>query len=174
MNSRALTFDFERTYASRRRDVVRFLVSFGLAAEDAEDVAQDVFLRALALSPQAATPRNPFRWLLACAKNLAINQHHKAKREIAVHPETWRLWEASVPSQEPSAEVHLLRDDRLQKVRCALNETLRPLERDCLVLRGRGCTYRQIAERLDISLDRAIYYTGAAIDKVHRNIGDAL
>lgn len=156
MSFTSAKFEIEDVYVYRKRDVIRFLVGFGVNPAEAEDITQEAFLRALRPSVGATQPNNLFRWLLACAKNLAINKHHRSRREVSAGASSWEQWESGLPDGNLNIELQLADRDRRQRVHRALEQVLNSLERDCLVLRSRGLTYRAVAERLDISMDRAV------------------
>jgi len=64
---------FEELVRRRRQGLVRFLASFSQSASDAEDLAQETFLRAYR-NLSRYDPRKPFlTWLYVIARRLAIN-----------------------------------------------------------------------------------------------------
>ena len=64
---------FEELVRRRRKGLVRFLASFSESAFDAEDLAQETFLRAYR-NLSRYDPRKPFlTWLYVIARRLAIN-----------------------------------------------------------------------------------------------------
>ena len=67
--------EFEALYASTYTAVVRFLYRKVWDAERAEDLAQEVFVRALAHRPE-----KPRAWLFAVAANLARDEARAAVR----------------------------------------------------------------------------------------------
>ena len=92
---------------------LRFLRS----EQDAEDFAQDVFLRAYEKLP-LFQGKVPFvAWLYRLAFNLAVNQYHVRRRELA------RVEIAAEPA-DPAAgpEAGLLRGETIERVRSALRK----------------------------------------------------
>ena len=103
---------FEELVRRRRQGLVRFLASFSQSASDAEDLAQETFLRAYR-NLSRYDPRKPFlTWLYVIARRLAINfkrnrlrrgesplpeREIEISREIHVHP---------FPIPTPSGKAH--------------------------------------------------------------------
>jgi hypothetical protein len=73
---------FEALVRRRREGLVRFLASFSGNTSDAEDLAQETFLRAFR-SLSRYDPRKPFlTWLFVIARRLAINfKRNRSRRE---------------------------------------------------------------------------------------------
>lgn len=165
------SLDIEKAYLIYRDDVIRSLIGFGVKTCEAEDITQDAFLRLIAPAPGVQAPKNFFRWLLACTRNLAINRYHRKRWELPSPREAWQRWESILPGNEEPIDVRLHRKRLMLEVHRALENMLSPIEKGCLVLRSRGATYREIALKLGISMDRAIYATGRAIDKLHDQLG---
>ena len=61
----------------------------------AEDLAQDALVAALEQWPESGVPRNPGAWLMAAAKNRAIDHFRRTKRLERKHEELGRELEAS-------------------------------------------------------------------------------
>src|SRR5258708_797535 len=60
----------------------------------AEDVAQDAFCRALEVWPFRGVPENPSAWLMATAKNRALDVLRRQRTATAFAPELGRLLES--------------------------------------------------------------------------------
>jgi RNA polymerase sigma factor (sigma-70 family) len=165
-------FDIAETYANRRHELIRFLVSLGVSSCDAEDIAQEAFLRAFSPSPGAEQPRNLFRWLLACAKNLAINHYRRNGRETTISGDSWKRWENALSDSSGDVEQRLHDNERRIRVTQAL-DALPAAEQQCLLLRSQGAPFREIAAELDVSLRRAVYLTSVAIKKVQSRLNSS-
>src|SRR4029434_159710 len=70
--------------------VARMVRDIGLA----EDLAQDALVAALEQWPASGVPRNPGAWLMAAAKNRAIDHFRRTKRLERKHEELGRDLEA--------------------------------------------------------------------------------
>ena len=79
---------FEELVRRRRKGLVRFLASFPQSASDAEDLAQETFLRAYR-NLSRYDPRKPFlTWLYVIARRLAINfKRNRLRRGESPLPE---------------------------------------------------------------------------------------
>ncbi|MBI1355143.1 MAG: sigma-70 family RNA polymerase sigma factor [Acidobacteria bacterium] len=162
-------FDIDDQY-SRRHDVIRYLLGYGVDSAEAEDIVQDVFLKALRPSAGSARPGNPFAWLITCAKRLAIRRGQRRRREAQAPSSWWGAWEDQIADGAPNAEDRLDSKQIRLRVASALSR-LSPRERQCLMLRSRGRTFREIGEELGIRLHQAAYITDVAIEKVQRSLG---
>ena len=127
----------------------RYVRSFGLGAEGARDVVQDVFLslfRHICLN----RPRTNIKgWLFRVAHNLALKQRRASSRRMESALDDELLDRLLDPSDNPEERVaHDERRQRLQSVLRAMPEQ----DRRCLYLRAEGLPYRDIAKALGISL----------------------
>jgi RNA polymerase sigma-70 factor (ECF subfamily) len=124
-------------------------------ADDAEDVAQEAFVRLL-----GEQPRDSRAWLFTVASHLAADHRRaSARRErySAGHAET----RDGVPGA--SADDQLLRDERVACVRRVL-DTLRARDRELLLLHHAGASYREIATRLGVAQSSV----GPLLARAHR------
>jgi len=130
--------------------LLRYVSSFGLRGEEAEDVVQDVFLslfRHLRLGRSRSHLRG---WLFRVAHNLALKQRASLQKR-----EANRSWDevAAVHRADPSPdpESRLAQTERRTRLVSVLH-ALPERDRRCIVLRAEGLRYREIAEALGISL----------------------
>ncbi|HYP77828.1 MAG TPA: sigma-70 family RNA polymerase sigma factor [Polyangiaceae bacterium] len=87
--------------------VTRIVRDVGLA----EELAQDALLAALAQWPSEGVPRNPAAWLMAAAKNRAINLIRRDKMLERKHAELG--WEADAEQEQALANLEEKLDDEL-------------------------------------------------------------
>jgi RNA polymerase sigma-70 factor (ECF subfamily) len=127
-----------------RNPLLRYLLSFGMAATDAEEIVQEAFLALFQHLRRGKSRANLHGWLFKVAHNLALKHRVKAWRQSPFAMETQA---DSAPGPEERAS-DLQRQGRLLAVMNALPE----LDRCCLSLRAEGLRYREIAEVLGISL----------------------
>jgi RNA polymerase sigma factor (sigma-70 family) len=83
----------------------------------AEDVVQDAFCRALEVWRFRGVPENPSAWLMATAKNRAIDVLRRERTARTFAPELGRLLESEwtlVPLVEEQFEAHTVNDDLLR------------------------------------------------------------
>lgn len=116
--------------------------------DTAAELTQEAYVRLLSFSDQH-TIRHPRAFLYQTAKNLALDHLRKDKVQ-ALHVTDFDE-AAQVPADQPSAERVLLDRERVDQFLAAM-ETMPPRSREVFVLhRVHELSYRQIAERLNIS-----------------------
>lgn len=126
-----------------RDRLLRYIVSFGLPVQDAEDVVQEVFLALYRHLQQERSRSNLRAWIFRVAHNLALKQRSQTQaHSLPAHDET---------DPSPNPEDQAARGQTQQRV-SAVVSALPEQDRRCLVLRAEGLRYREIAEVLDISL----------------------
>jgi RNA polymerase sigma-70 factor, ECF subfamily len=114
------------------------------SAQEAEDVAQEVFIKVWNNLPRYHTQGTFTSWLYRIAVNTAIDTLRKRRQVLPL--EDWQP-----DSREPPEDM-LLRKDAEQKVRQAL-EQLPPNARAALTLREyEQLSYKEIAEVLQIPI----------------------
>ncbi|HET9251156.1 MAG TPA: RNA polymerase sigma factor [Candidatus Eisenbacteria bacterium] len=107
----------------------------------AEDLAQEALLSALERWPQTGVPDNPGAWLMAVAKNRALDLLRRAKRLERKHEELSGELGGSWTSAESSLDAALdddIGDDLLRLIFTACHPVLSPEARTALTLRMLG------------------------------------
>ena len=135
-----LTTDVGELYQLYHESLVRLLYRRTGDRERAEDLAQDVFVRAL-----ETPPLNPKPWLFAVALNLARDDG----RRSALHARKLALLEAEGGSA-PGPDAALERSERAAAVHAAL-ATLGEKDREALLLKAEGFSYEEIATALGLA-----------------------
>ena len=153
-NDQSLEQDVLGLFDQYQRPLTRYVCSFGLARQDAEDVVQEAFLALFRHLRGGRDRCNLPGWLFRVAHNLALK--HRCR-----HRSHW--W------TRPEAPDERLRDERL-RVDPALNpeerlvdaeeqrrwsrimQALPERDRQCVLLRAEGMKYREIATALGLSL----------------------
>jgi RNA polymerase sigma factor (sigma-70 family) len=107
----------------------------------AEDLAQDALVAALEQWPASGVPRNPGAWLMAAAKNRAIDHFRRTKRVERKHEELGRDLEASRDAAAADLDAAIdddVGDDLLRLVFTACHPVLTMEARVALTLRLLG------------------------------------
>ena len=127
-------------YYSRIYDVL-----FRLTGDpaQADDMAQETFIRLYRQPPAAEREHNVGGWLYRVAVNLGYNALRAARRRAA-----YELAADREPVADPEA-VTEQRQERL-RVQAALAE-LAPQQAQLLMLRHAGLSYKELAEALDVA-----------------------
>jgi RNA polymerase sigma-70 factor, ECF subfamily len=143
---RALAGDraaFDLIVVEHHRRVLRTTLHLLGRMEDAEDAAQEVFLRLLRYKNRIDSRRDLAPWLYRLAVNVCHDFRRERQRRTSVTAE-----QACLSTINPKQEAALLRDEQKRIVAMAL-ETLTERERAAIVLRDiEGLSTREVARIL--------------------------
>lgn len=162
---------FERTvlpYLNSAYNLARWMTR---NEQDAEDIVQEAFLRALRSFDTFLPDRDPRSWLLAIVRNSCrtwMKQHrsHEAALQFDDDSETTAgAW--------PDPEAEFIRNANSQQVRRALEEL--PYEsREILVLRElEELSYKEIAQIVEIPLGTVMSRLSRARKELYTRLGGA-
>lgn len=138
-----MSVDWSVVYRETFSDLVRFLHRKVWDADRAQDLAQEVFVRALDQDPE-----NPRAWLFTVAANLARDEARSAIRRRRHLQLIKSEVEIATPAQ-PDAELE--RTQQEHAVRRAL-ETLSDRDREVLLLWDAGLSYEEIAAQTNLAV----------------------
>jgi RNA polymerase sigma-70 factor (ECF subfamily) len=140
-----MAFDIEGLYRTTYDSVVRFLYRKVWDADRAEDLAQEVFMRALAHQPD-----KPRSWVFAVAANIARDE-----ARAAIRRRKHLVLMTHEPSVAPSANHDVVdgmdHSEQEAEVKRAL-AMLSPRDRDVLLLWDAGLSYPEIAEQTHLAI----------------------
>jgi RNA polymerase sigma-70 factor (ECF subfamily) len=156
-----------QAYEATRDDVYRYLLTFGMPPDHAQEVTQEVYLRMFVSLKHGEDILNPRAWAFRVAHNLGLNRKTREKPVVPVDS----ALEAVLPSGEASAERVLLERERQARLAKAL-ETLSPQQRQCLHLRAEGLRYREIAETVGVSISTVSEFLGRALARLRKAVHD--
>lgn len=95
----------------------------------AEELAQDALVSALETWPRDGSPDNPGAWLMATAKNRALDHFRHGRMHAEKEGElTWEI-ETALTDAQPDVEAHIddpVRDDLLRLIFIACHPLLSP------------------------------------------------
>jgi len=118
--------------------------------EDAQDLTQEIFLKAYQNISKFNFRAAFSTWLYRLAVNLCIDELRKRKRSANTMP----LEEAILKADANTPEDHAISGDRERQVWDAIN-SLKEKERAIIILRDmEGLSYKEIAEALKCSVGR--------------------
>jgi RNA polymerase sigma factor (sigma-70 family) len=134
-----------RWFEENHERLLRFLALSLDAEGEAEDLAQEVFLRMLRVD-NAELVRHPRAYLYRVAANVANEWRMRGRRFVVLPPSDFEgLTAPEQPEEDPDGR------DRSLQVNQAL-EALPPMYRAAIVLRTQeGMNYREVAERLGVT-----------------------
>jgi RNA polymerase sigma-70 factor (ECF subfamily) len=133
---------FEET----REDVYRYLLTLGLYPPQAQEAAQEVFLRLYTTLKKGEHVENPRGWIFRVAHNYGLKVRARQASEAPFDAEL----EARLLAPAASPEHELIERERMVRFHRAV-ENLSEQQRRCLFLRLEGMRYPEIASTLGIS-----------------------
>ncbi len=143
--SRSFHDDFVELFNGHFQRLFRYLDRLTGDPDLAADIAQETFVR---LYQRGALPDSPAAWLVSVAMNLFRNVYATRERRshlLKVVPEAAVFSDRAV-TPDPSAESR----DLERRVRHAL-DGIPERERQMLLLRAEGYSYKDIAEALNLN-----------------------
>lgn len=158
-----------------RADLIGYLLRKGRGGEDAEDMAQEAFLRFhRAGHDLAAADARPL--LFVIARNVQLDRWKSAGREAArrgqdnVHD--LDAGPRALASETPPADRRLIGRQDLAAAAAAIR-ALPPKTRDAFLLhRFESLTYRQIADRLGVSVSMVEKHIAVALRELKKSRAD--
>jgi RNA polymerase sigma-70 factor, ECF subfamily len=120
----------EEWFLRYAKDIKNFLIYY-TNQSDVEDLVQECFLRAWKGFDRFAEKSDPKTWLIAIARNVAIDMARK-KALWSYLPDT--IW-ATIKSNEPTVETSLILQEEMQELYKAIQQLKRSY-RDVIILRG--------------------------------------
>ncbi len=150
-------------YLEARDDVYRYLLTFGIAPAQAQEVTQDSFLRLYESMSQDEPIREPRAWLFRVAHNLGLNARAR-ERDCAPLDET--LY-AALRDGSLGPEDALIDRQRMLRISRAVTD-LSPQQKQVLQLRANGLRYREIAETLEIGISTVYEFLNRAIRRLKK------
>ena len=154
--------NFATLFAESRQALQRYIRRFVSSSENAKEIVQEAFLRTYRQADSVHTLR---AFLFSTARNLAANEYrHQRTVERVALGESMPPW---IKSQSDSIETELLRDERNRLIQEAIDRL--PLQcRAAFTLRVfHQCSYREIAERLGISVKTVEKHIARGIRDTH-------
>jgi RNA polymerase sigma-70 factor (ECF subfamily) len=135
-----------RLFEEARDDVYRYLLTLGLHPPQAQEAAQEVFLRLYATLKKGEEIGNPRAWVFRVAHNYGLKVREKQASEEPFDPGL----EARLSDKGENPESDLLERERMLRFHQAV-EGLSEQQRRCLFLRMEGLRYPEIGSALGIS-----------------------
>jgi len=144
--------------------LMRYVASFGLSPEEAEDIVQEIFL-ALCRHLHLGRDRRDLRsWLFRVAHNLALRQRRQIRRRQARASADETILALRI-DPAPNPEARLARSERRRRL-ISVIRALPVRDRRCLFLRAEGLGYRDIAAALGVSLGTVAKSLARAITRL--------
>lgn len=143
---------FARLYSLTRGAVYALALSLLRDAHEAQDVAQDVYVKVWESAPAYRSQGSPMAWLLTVARNLARSRLRQSGRQVALDEEAWN----AIPAAAPDVEDRQLLQGALARLGAE--------EREIVLLHAvTGLKHREIAQLLELPLS-------TVLSKYHRGL----
>jgi RNA polymerase sigma-70 factor, ECF subfamily len=152
-----------RLYEEAREDVYRYVLTLGLSPAQAQEAAQEVFLRLYVTLRKGEEIRNARAWIFRVAHNLG---HKLRARETARIPFDADI-EARLRDPHANHEQGLVERERWVRIHRAI-ENLSDQQRRCLFLRLEGLRYPEIGAALGISASSVGEFLRRAIARLRK------
>ena len=145
---------FARLYSLTRGAVYALALSVLGDRHEAQDIAQDVFVKVWESAPTYRPQGSPMAWLLTVARNMARSRLRQGGRQVGLDEETWNAI--------PALETAVTPEDRAV-LQAALTR-LSAEERQIVLLHAvTGLKHREIAQLLELPLS-------TVLSKYHRGL----
>ena len=151
-------------YEESREDVYRYLLTLGLPPPQAQEAAQEAFLRLCIAVERGDVIQNLRGWVFRVAHNHAMDVLAK-ERFQPLEPEM----ESLLRDWRPGAESDLIEREKMELISKAW-VTLSRQQKQCLHLRAEGLRYREIAETLQISISSVREFVCRAISRLQKAV----
>ena len=152
-------------YTEYRQDVYRYLILLGLPAGQAQETAQEAFMRMYVTLRNGTQIRHPRAWVFTVAHNLALNLKHAESHIHALDP----LTENQLRDLSADPERQMIDNQRMEKLHNALG-SLSEQQRVCLLLRAEGFRYREIADIIGVGTSTVGEFLRRAITRLRKTV----
>jgi len=151
-------------FEEARDDVYRYLISLGLHPPQAQEAAQEVFLRLYVTMKKGENIQSPRAWIFRVAHNLGLKIRARQNTQGVYDPNI----EYQITATELDPEQSLI--EREQKLRFhKAVERLSEQQRRCLFLRLEGLRYPEIGAALGISQSAVGEFLRRAIARLKKD-----
>lgn len=151
-------------YEESREDVYRYLLTLGLPPSQAQETAQEAFLRLYISLEKGDIIQNLRAWVFRVAHNHAMDVLAK-ERFKPLEPEM----ESMLRDWRPGVESDLIEREKMELIAKAWVMLSRQ-QKQCLHLRAEGLRYREIAETLQISISSVREFVCRAISRLQKAV----
>jgi RNA polymerase sigma-70 factor (ECF subfamily) len=153
----------EQLFGQSRDSLVRYIRYHLDDPSEAEDIAQEAFVRFYQVRSRDEKITQPRAWLFRVAHNLLVDYGRKRKPDL-LDEQGWMAMEGYLVVEpnglNAAAEVSKLPWDRLSR-----------MELECLRLRTEGLKFREIGEVLDLSISTVVSYVSRGLTKLRPSNG---
>jgi len=159
----ALQDQVAQLFLEARDDVYRYLLSLGLYPPQAQEGAQEVFLRLYATLKKGENIQNPRAWIFRVAHNLGLKIRARQNNQAPFDPDL----EAQIAAPALNPEQSLIEREQSLRFHNAV-QRLSEQQRRCLSLRMEGLRYPEIGSVLGISASAVGEFLRRAIARLKK------
>jgi RNA polymerase sigma-70 factor (ECF subfamily) len=161
--SSALQDKVAELFEATRDDVYRYLLSLGLYPPQAQEAAQEVFLRLYTTMRKGVEIENPRAWIFRVAHNYGLKVRARQDAHPPYDPDLTR----EIASRQPDVESAMIERERMLRFHRSV-EALSDQQRRCLFLRLEGLRYTEIAAALGISASAVGEFLRRAVSRLRK------
>jgi RNA polymerase sigma-70 factor, ECF subfamily len=158
-------------YKSHRDGIYRFLIAQGVPPAEAQEVAQDVFVKLFVMLREGNPILSEQGWLYGVAAKAAVDRWRREGRPIWIELTTGSGIAETLQSADLSPEALAARAEQLRRVAAAM-AALPKEQRLCIQLRSQGLRYREIAKILGVGISTAAEWVSTAVKRVRGVVHD--
>jgi RNA polymerase sigma-70 factor, ECF subfamily len=151
-------------FLESRDDVYRYLLSLGLYPPQAQEGAQEVFLRLYATLKKGEDIQNPRAWIFRVAHNLGLNIRARQNSQAPFDADL----ESKLAAPAMNPEQSLLEREKSLRFHRSV-QGLSDQQRRCLFLRLEGLRYPEIGAALGISPSAVGEFLRRAIKRLKKD-----
>ena len=152
-----------KLYEEAREDLYRYSLTFGLAPGEAQEAAQEVFLRLYTALKKGDDIQNPRAWCFRVAHNLSLKLRARQAPQLPFDLDL----EGRLAHGDPNPEASAMERQRMLRVHQAI-EGLSEQQKRCLFLRMEGLRYPEIAEVLGIGASTVGEFLRRAVTRLRK------
>jgi RNA polymerase sigma-70 factor (ECF subfamily) len=161
---KSAAWETEELFAECRDSLIRYLRYHLDDVEEAEDLAQESFLRFFETRSRNEQIEQPKAWLFRVARNLLVDRGRKKKPEL-LDQNGWAKVERRLTASPASIDTKIY----LSQLPWG---DLSPMELECLRLRTEGLKLREVGEVLNLTISSVVSYLARAAKKLGAVEGD--
>jgi RNA polymerase sigma-70 factor (ECF subfamily) len=140
-----------RWFDELRDPLHRYLLCAGASPADADEAVQESFLRLYRQLEKGGDLTNLRGWVFQVARNYLRDERKSARRQRSVPLDDAMERAGRLADPRGSPEQCMLGEERTRRLRAAI-EKLSAEQRECMLLRASGLTYREIAAVLGVNI----------------------
>ncbi len=150
--------------------LVSYLASFTRSREDAEDVAQETFVKAYVNFEQFSEEKGHFAaWLRGIGRNLAVDHYRRTKRMVALDPQVLEGVDEMFSAADQAGEGDAW-DDRVSFLRRCVEMLPERLRTACDLHYYKGLGAKSVAEKIGATLSAVL----KRLERARRSLRDCM